>query len=316
MLQNASPSRMRTRDIARWKDNVQEHFLPLEFSIPHREDFLGAFTVKQLGEASLALVSADAHRVTRSRPLADRSERGYFKVFWQLAGACRVEQGSNSASLAPGQWTFYDTARPYVIDIASNTRFAVLLLPQEACRDWNRLAADRTGQAFASDGASRVALASILAALQDQEGYAESAANAVVEATAALVLSALRGHQDAQPVRAESLLDEVRLLVDQRIGDPELSPITLAEALHISRRTLYAWFEKLGQSPSAFIQQVRLERCRQALIDPTGGWKTITRMAFDHGFSDMAHFSRLFKAAYGASPRSYRDKLSVTTHSH
>jgi len=34
--------------------------------------------------------------------------------------------------------------------------------------------------------------------------------------------------------------------------------------------------------------------------------KSIARIAYGWGFSDMAHFSRCFRRAFGASPREYR----------
>ena len=97
--------------------------------------------------------------------------------------------------------------------------------------------------------------------------------------------------------------------IRSHLEDPELTPETLASALNVSRRTLYACFAKYGHSPFALIQQLRLEECRRVLADATVLDRTITRIAFDQGFNDISHFSRVFKQTYGSSPRNYRKQV-------
>ncbi len=310
MEQTLGMARLRTRSIARFQEGVQDSFLPLEFAAPRNDAFLATLTTRQLGSAQLACVSADAHRVTRTRVLADRSEHGYFKLFWQLAGGSRIEQAGRSGELKPGNWTFYDTSRPYDIEVGEASRFAVMLMPQELCPSWHTPAAERSAHVFRSSGAARVALASVMTALRDPGAYDALAADTVVASISALMLTALKSEADneRQP-GLQARLTQARHFICSSIDNPELTPDDVATALQVSRRTLYAWFAQTGQSPFAFIQQTRLDRCRLALIDPAARSQTITRIAFDNGFSDMAHFSRLFKTTYGASPREYRKRF-------
>jgi AraC-like DNA-binding protein len=238
--------------------------------------------------------------------VADRSDRSYFKVFWQLQGKSRIEQGRNSADLAPGLWTFYDTSRPYDIELSDSSGFAVLLVPQEKCSRLSLSASGRAGQAFLPSSASRVALAVVMAALREYEEISAPQANAVVDAATDLILSALIDEADRLPSLNGPKYEDVCAYISMRLADETLSPLSIAQAFSVSRRKLYSLFEKNGQSPQAFIQQARLERCRISMIDPSSRWKKITRIAFDHGFNDMAYFSRVFKAAYGLAPRDYR----------
>lgn len=303
-------ARLRTRNIERFRESVQDNFLPLEFAAPRNDAFLATLSARQLGAAQLACVSAEAHRVRRTRTLADRSERSYYKLFWQIAGASRIAQDGRCGELQPGNWTFYDTVRPYDIEVADASRFAVMLMPRELCPNWSAPAAERTGQSFRSSGASRVALASVMTALRDPEAYDALAADTVVASISALMLTALKAETEQEPHPGlQARLSQARHFIISRIDNPELTPEDVASALQVSRRTLYAWFAQCGQSPFAFIQQTRLDRCRMALIDPAARQLTITRIAFDNGFSDMAHFSRLFKTTYGTGPRDYRKRF-------
>jgi len=299
-------AQLSTRSASGWKAGVHANFLPLEVSVTRRDDFRAALTARQLGAAQLAYVDADAHRVVRTRTLSERSERAFLKLFWQVRGLSRIEQAGRCSDLAPGAWTFYDTSRPYSIDIDDASRFVVALLPLDACPEWESLAANGLGQSFRSTGASRVALGCVLTALRDPHHYDARSAETACASIANLMLAAAKSATDVRHTRVDAQLARARRYIASRIGDPELTPDVVAAELRVSRRTLYAWFEPVGQSPGAFIQQTRLDRCRQALLDADGRDKTITRIAFDNGFSDMAYFSRLFKATYGAGPREYR----------
>ena len=64
-------------------------------------------------------------------------------------------------------------------------------------------------------------------------------------------------------------------------------------------------------SLAAAERRARLERCRRDLADPALAGETILAIATRWGLHDRAHFSRLFRAAYGCSPREYR--LSAST---
>jgi AraC family transcriptional activator of tynA and feaB len=54
------------------------------------------------------------------------------------------------------------------------------------------------------------------------------------------------------------------------------------------------------------VQEKRLARCRKALEDPFQEHRTVSEIAYGWGFSDMTHFGRAFKKAYGMLPRDYR----------
>lgn len=302
--------RLSASSIVSWQNGVRANFLPLDFAGRRKGDFTASLTARRLGSAHLACVGTDAYRVMRTRTLADQSESRYFKLFWQIAGSSCIEHAGRASTLKPGSWTFYDTSRPYVIESSDSSRFAVMLLPQEHCPHWNASITDRMGESFRPSGASRVALASVMTALRDPDRYDALTADTVVASISTLMLTALKSEaaDELQPAARARLTQACRYIAG-RIDDPQLSPEEVALALRVSRRTLYTWFAQDGLSPFAYIQQTRLEQCRLALIDPAARDRTITRIAFDKGFSDTAHFSRLFKSTYGASPREYRRRF-------
>lgn len=95
-------------------------------------------------------------------------------------------------------------------------------------------------------------------------------------------------------------------LIEARLDDPDLTAGAVAAAAGISTRHLHRLFAAGGLRFTDHVRRARLERCRAALGDPGQGARTLTDIAFSWGFSDAAHFSRSFRAAYGTTPRAWR----------
>ncbi|WP_374488873.1 helix-turn-helix domain-containing protein [Zoogloea sp.] len=291
-----------------WLEAVSAGFLPLEVQPWRPREFWGRISTRELGPARVALVSSQAHTVRRTAPLAARSEHNYLKALWMVEGRCQVEQGAHQSLLEAGQWAVYETGRPYSIQFADDARFAVALLPLELCADWCSLGQHLCAQALGPDPASRGAFHTLISAFEHALGASAAGFDALGRATALLVAESLRIHGAPQlaPDRHARRLQDAHRLVERHLSDPDFGPQALAEGLHLSLRSVYALFRTQGTSPVAFIQHIRLEHCRRALTNPALATRSITEIALAHGFADSAHFSRLFKARYGVTPRGWR----------
>ncbi|MBW4718109.1 helix-turn-helix domain-containing protein [Saccharothrix obliqua] len=106
--------------------------------------------------------------------------------------------------------------------------------------------------------------------------------------------------------RRQALLARIDAFIQQRLGDPDLTPGMIAAAHHISVRQLHRLHSDLGVGVAASIRRDRLERCRRDLADPALVARPVGTIARRWGFTDKAHFSRAFRAAYGIPPRDYR----------
>jgi AraC-like DNA-binding protein len=67
-------------------------------------------------------------------------------------------------------------------------------------------------------------------------------------------------------------------------------------------------FEKFyGTTPGKWLIEKRLERTKMVIGTSK---KTIGTIAFENGFNNISHFSRVFKSRYGNSPIDYRNSLN------
>ncbi|MGV7032820.1 helix-turn-helix domain-containing protein [Methylobacterium symbioticum] len=95
--------------------------------------------------------------------------------------------------------------------------------------------------------------------------------------------------------------------IEAHLHDPRLDPERVADALALSRTTLYGLFAQSG-GVARHILTRRLERLRSALGRPSET-RSVTTLTYDHGFTSESHCSRAFRAAFGMPPGRYRSEM-------
>jgi AraC-like DNA-binding protein len=129
---------------------------------------------------------------------------------------------------------------------------------------------------------------------------------ATAELARALVCSVAGSPPLARDALEHSLRRRVEVYVMHELGDPGLCPGQIAKKHDISVRRLYGLWAAEELSPAEWIMSERLELARRELASPATGSRTIAAIAHACGFVDAAHFARRFRAAYGVSPREWR----------
>jgi AraC-like DNA-binding protein len=94
--------------------------------------------------------------------------------------------------------------------------------------------------------------------------------------------------------------------IEAHLGDPDLTPMRVAEACKMTPRYLHHLFSEESETVARFILRRRLEECSRALTLPSQRGRTVTSIAFDFGFNSPTHFGRVFRARYGVTPRDFR----------
>ena len=114
-----------------------------------------------------------------------------------------------------------------------------------------------------------------------------------------------------KPVGAAAGADLVLVMqaeqyMSRHLERPELDAQAVARALGVSLRHLNRRFAPRGESVSDCLWRMRLERVRAALADPRLQRVTVAEIAYRHGFSSAAHFSRAFRRRFGTTPSGHR----------
>lgn len=119
-----------------------------------------------------------------------------------------------------------------------------------------------------------------------------------------LLVNSLNSSVPTSPQEADGIWDSARAIVAARFREQELTPADVADELGVSIRSLQYAAAKAGTTLVRHIQERRLEAAREMLV--TLPDLSITRIAFECGFSNSAYFTRCFSDRFGKSPSAAR----------
>lgn len=270
-------------------------------------------TITDLGAVRVCSVRSNAVRVERTPSLARDDLEPRIFLALQMTGASLIVQGGREAVLRPGDIAFSESTTPYTLldDGGIRQHFfsipvAALSLPRD---DVARLAA-----VTLSPGHPVADLAATyfgrIAARPDL--FATPAADAVGPPSIELVRALITTHLDSAALGRDALHATLRLRILEyaraHLREPGLDAEQIARAHNISVRLLYKVLAAGGVPLGDWVREQRLERCRADLAHPSGRWTPIATVARRWGFTDPSHFGRVFRSAYGMSPREWRDR--------
>lgn len=116
--------------------------------------------------------------------------------------------------------------------------------------------------------------------------------------------------------RRQSLVDkrlaDIENYILMNLSDPDLCYNRVASNCGISPRYLCYVLKANNTSFSDLLWKNRLPRARDLLVSAGTRGYPIHEIAFMSGFKSAAHFSRMFKAAYGCPPREFRNAFDAT----
>jgi len=103
----------------------------------------------------------------------------------------------------------------------------------------------------------------------------------------------------------QAFLSKLINTIHDQMSKGELDVETIAEKMCMSRSQLNRKiFAITGFNAAAFIQQIRMGKAKRLLEENID--KPIGEIALECGFTDVAHFSRVFKQLYQTTPSQYR----------
>jgi AraC-like DNA-binding protein len=295
-----------------WREVAGRSFVPLEAVPGDTSDFHASLHTSHLGAVQVSVVTAQPHGVTHAPRHIASDQPDFVKVSLQLAGRCRLDQEDRQALLAPGELAVYDTRRPYTLDFDLPYRMLVLMFPRALLRLTEQdLARVNAITIPCREGLGPVVqpfLRGLARQVRELERAGEHRlADSAVDLVGALLSQHGRASAHEEDGGREALRQRIFTYMEQRLADPGLGPDRIAAAHHISRRYLYKLLAEQGHTVSGWIRERRLTECRRDLADPALAHLPIAAVGSRWGFPDAAHFSHVYKAAYGTSPRQTRE---------
>ncbi|GAA3169032.1 helix-turn-helix domain-containing protein [Streptomyces ramulosus] len=301
--------------LRRWRELTSRARVPARGTgtcpVGHRASIM----MMDLGQVRVTAPEFPWARFVRTRGMIQRSDPQMLELGLVVSGSVEVQQARDTASLGPGDLGLWDSSRPFeAMALGANgpVRMVIAGLPRRAVPVSERALRGLVARGLPSHTGVGAVLGGVLHGLVEQAatlpGSQVGRLGAAVVDLASAFLAGLAGTEglSSATTRQTVLLSEVRSFIQQRLGEPQLSPTVIAEAHHISVRSLHLLFQRDHESVGAFIREQRLRRCRADLADPLLDALSAGEIGARWGFTAPAVFSRAFKARYGLPPGEYR----------
>jgi AraC-like DNA-binding protein len=306
-----------------WVEESRAVYHPLDVRTDAVERFWARMWGDEIASLGVFRVQAAANTMRRTPSTIAAGDPECLNLTTLLRGRFYAAQDERAATLVAGDILIYDTSSPAIIR-ADQPFDAVTLRIPRARLGWqaSKLACRSAQCISGTSGLPRLAarfFCGVAEGLADG-GIARDDAN-VEERIIDLVngISATPSDVPEAGRHAGSkagLLLDAQAFIEAHLADTDLAPEHVARACFISTRYLHQVFAGEGASVSEWIRAARLERCRRDLLDPAFAEQTILSIGRRWGLTNATHFSRLFRTAYGCSPREYRRRDTARTGHH
>lgn len=292
-----------------WERLCSRAFVPLRISTGE-DRFVATMDHRAVGSASFTRIQSTVRghggEVVRTADLVDEDDVDTALFSLQLGGSNTVEQAGRLAVIDPSQGALYLADEPYRLGIPVTTDSLILKAPTGA------LGLDRQALSRLSARTLSVRSSPSLALLRRVMGShltdrpLVAAASEAARVSVELLGSALRSAAGAPvPARSrEAVRAALRARIARGLADPGLDVPSLAEAEHVSPRTVHAVFAEVHSSPAHEIHMMRMQRATRLLRETN---LPVADIAVGCGFGEPTSFTRAFRRTFDMTPRAYRD---------
>ena len=302
---------MHPRDSADyWRDVVAKDFVKLVLT-RDGEQLSGERPLRHCGQPRRFGLRGRSHSCARAERDISRTDSDCFFVCLQLTGRSTHFRDDRHCVVEDGSFFILDPRRPFTGRVDKRGKMLSVRVPRQELEVRAGNAAALTSRTLNSRDPVAGLASGFLAMLAERIDTIDKSAAAKVSAQALdLVMLALAAGTGASGITYSSrravTLTLLKSAIEARLHDPELKPASAAAAAGISIRYANALLAEEDTGLERYIIESRLQRCRRALEDPAQGHRMIGDIAYSWGFSDLSHFGRRFKAAFGCAPGDYR----------
>jgi AraC-like DNA-binding protein len=296
-----------------WSEAHPRLFFPLDVRCQDAEPFRGRILGHRLGPLDLFSVRGDASAVRRTQRTIGAFDPESLTVLMAVSGRCRVQQGDRDAVISAGEISSYETSRPFSIGAPQPFELLLFAMPRALLGAGADAAGHRTASRITSESGPGALAAPFLRdlwrGLQDERIGRQDAhlADAVVAIARALHAGTKDGVAERPAAASATLVPRIKEHIEHHLHELDLGPGAIARAHFVSVRYLHMLFAREGVTVSGWVRRRRLECCRRDLADPALAGEPIATIAARWGMLNHAHFSRIFREAYGCTPREARN---------
>lgn len=299
-----------------WREKVRQWVVPMAAHRDQRTELRSTARRLDLGEVQVTRLSNPSVQCYRGAKFIRQFDPERIHLDLTLRGRTSIAlAGREATAIKVGDFMLYDTSRPFrtwMFDDEDTCMHVLVQVPRALVP----LPSNTVDRLLAVPLPGREGVGALLSTyltglVDNAHQYQPGNVARLSTVTVDLLTTLLAHHLDAgtaTPYETQQRVLQMRIrdFIQRRLADPRLSPAVIAGAHGISTRYLHKLFHAQHLTVAGWIRQRRLERCRHDLADPHLRSHPVHAIAARWGFTDGAHFSRLFRATYGVPPGDYR----------
>lgn len=301
-----------TRQLPGFQEVLDRTHFHWDLKSDQDDHYIAEVRRRAVNDYVLTHIVADPVTGFRSTEDIKKSDDDYFCLLYFTGGECLLEQGVNSTVINSGRISIWDSTRPAKFQNSSRLDQYSLLIPRDDAKLMIPGIEDMCGLSVDGSKGLGAILHSHLRQIHETiEVVDPEDRPAVLRATVELVSAAFKpdNANTSSSAFRKAVLKRVQEYIVAHLGDPELSPASIAATFQFSPRYLHRLFEQSEESVGSWIRKRRLHAAKADLTESTKYGLSITEIAMRRGFSDPSHFSHAFKGEFGMSPRQYKQSV-------
>lgn len=289
-----------------WRDAICDFYVNVDVAATRPEEYRGFIREGRFGEVVLTDILLSEQRIRRNRRHISRLDKNCYYLQLIHSGKIDVVQGGTVHRSNAARGAIFSATEPYELLCQGEVRSFYLELPYDSfAQRFPRERIPLSATINSTHGLGRI-VTEFCASLATEGGSLPDGQRSQLgsQLMDMLAMTLLAGSEEEAAIQGGTGPARLRLVqqwIEAHIGDPDLSLEKVAAANGMSLRYLHLLFRQSGMSPAEWIWNRRLQLCYDALA--RGDGRSITSIAFEHGFNSSAHFSTLFRRRFGAAPR-------------
>jgi AraC-like DNA-binding protein len=289
-----------------WRGAICDVYVHVDVKAVSPDRYRGFIREAKFGEVVLTDILLSEQRIRRNNQhIAQLDKECYYIQFVQRGNISVLQSGETHRS-NPARGAIFSAADQYELHAHGDLRSLYLELPRDDfARRFPRERIPIAASINTTQGLGRIT-SDFCAALATESAKVEGDSRVQLgsQLMDMLALTLLAAENDTPGLDSsvqQARLRSVQQWIDAHIRDADLSLERIAGANGMSLRYLHRLFERCEMSVSEWIWHRRLQLSYDEIAKADG--RSITEIAFDHGFSSSAHFSTMFRRRYGITPR-------------
>lgn len=298
------------RQLRAWQEIMSEVYYSVEIGRQAGGGLRGLIREYAFGPLSITTFDSDEQRVLRTKHRIARDPDDSYVFVMPARQNLYYSQGGRHGVVPPGGYVLVSTSEFYELSCPDGFLNWTVKIPGPELRQRVPNVDDHCACRFPNDLAlARIARQMVRSVAVTYGDTAAEAAPALAGSLMDFVALVLRNEPNGGAgERRSRLLLRRRILgyVRQNLQDPDLGPQRIAEAHGISLSYTHKLFSGYGLTIGQVIQAQRLQVAYERLAADADRRFTVAEVAYESGFRNASHFTRVFTEHFGITPSAAR----------